>query len=111
MGKMIQIRITAIFLLASVALIQSADRPSYIECLDSNECSASQCCLLSQQRYSLPTCSNQGGLGSPCRPNSQPADYNIGYPNGYSAVVRNAYLDVCGCAEGLQCDRATSTCQ
>jgi hypothetical protein len=41
-----QFKLVAVMILASVALIEADDRPSYIGCVDTKECATEQCCVL-----------------------------------------------------------------
>ncbi|KAJ9600273.1 hypothetical protein L9F63_009449 [Diploptera punctata] len=111
-SPILSIMFAVIILLSSAALVQAeVSRPSYFECLDSDECDTSQCCLLSQQRYSIPACRQLGDVGSSCRPNNKPRDFDVIYPDGYNAIIKNAYLNICNCQHGLECNRKTGTCQ
>ncbi|KAJ9600274.1 hypothetical protein L9F63_009450 [Diploptera punctata] len=103
--------IVVLVLCVEAVMMAKVHRPSYIDCLDSHECGHSRCCVLGQHRYSIPTCTEMGEVGSSCRPNNEPGNYQIGYPDGYSAIVRNGYLNLCDCQRGLECSRITGTCQ
>ncbi|KAJ4451400.1 hypothetical protein ANN_02862 [Periplaneta americana] len=102
---MYHMKLVAVLIVASVALIEAS--PYTGACLDAKNCGASQCCVVGMQAYSIPTCNKVRGLGESCRPNNEPGDFNLSYPDGSSMQVTNAYLAVCGCAEGLLCHRGT----
>ncbi|KAJ9600272.1 hypothetical protein L9F63_009448 [Diploptera punctata] len=106
-----QIKLIIVLLVAILALIEAQERPSYIGCLNSIECSASQCCTISQQKYSSPTCDNLGIIGSSCRPNNEPQEFHVSYPDGFTAILTNTYLNLCNCSDGLECEVETLTCQ
>jgi hypothetical protein len=45
-----QLKLVAVMILASVAIIEAADHPSYIDCADTKDCAADQCCVVGVYR-------------------------------------------------------------
>ncbi|KAJ9600279.1 hypothetical protein L9F63_009455, partial [Diploptera punctata] len=82
------------------------------QCTDTRDCHAHQCCVLGGNRYSMPTCTNLGLVGEPCRPYSNaPYNMSLTYPNDVKLDVTNVYFVLCDCAPNLLCDGFKGTCQ
>ncbi|GFG29186.1 hypothetical protein Cfor_06905 [Coptotermes formosanus] len=101
---MVQLRLVVVLMLASVAYLQTTDRPPWYEgCLNNDECAATQCCVLGGNAYSIAGCENLLGPGNACRPNNEPINASVTYPNGDRVDLTNVYYTVCNCAQGLRC--------
>ncbi|XP_068086226.1 astakine [Anabrus simplex] len=101
--------VVAVLVLCLVGL--EAARPKYIGCVDSSECALNECCMISQGRYSIPTCTPVLRTGAPCSPYIKAINTTVGYPDGNLVVLTDVYMNMCKCAPDLSCDLRTATCQ
>ncbi|PSN44781.1 hypothetical protein C0J52_05567 [Blattella germanica] len=104
---MIQAPFAVALIIALVTILQATDQPtkSFLGCLSNRDCAATQCCRAGIRGNLIYYCDNLGRLGSYCNPDNN-SKFTIVAPDG-----QTAHLTTCGCAEGLQCNNKTSTCQ
>lgn len=101
---MLQSKLVVVLMLASVAYFQTTDRPPWYQgCINTNECAATECCVLSGTPNTIATCNALIEEGNPCRPNNAPVNTTITFPNGDSVNLTNVYLNLCYCVGGLTC--------
>ncbi|XP_066994930.2 astakine [Anabrus simplex] len=103
-----------VLLVVMLLMIASAhsSRPSYIECQDSKECGPGSCCAIGANRYSVPMCQRMHEVGESCRGRGQePMNTTVGYPDQSKVELTNVYWLFCPCADGLVCEKPSSTCQ
>lgn len=55
-------------------------------------------------RYSMAQCMPLGKVEDYCRDDTYPENRTLYYPNGESVEVKEIYLHVCPCEEGLFCE-------
>ncbi|KAK3925494.1 Astakine [Frankliniella fusca] len=107
-------------LLAALSLFAAGagavpSRPMYIDCVDSSECGAWECCVLGGGRFSLPRCAPVGDVGDACRPGAgygavRPINTTVTYPDGAVVNLPAVFLHQCPCAPGLACARPQAVC-
>ncbi|KAJ9600278.1 hypothetical protein L9F63_009454 [Diploptera punctata] len=105
-------KLMTVVILASLLTCCHTKRNFHIECLDTEDCADTHCCLLGGFRYSIPRCAQLGDVGAICRPSGEPFNTTVSYPDGEGDVnLRNVYWLYCSCQDGLYCDRQSHTCQ
>ncbi|OXU25488.1 hypothetical protein TSAR_006622 [Trichomalopsis sarcophagae] len=98
--------------LYAAAIEEQSILPSWVECTSHLDCRPGSCCTIGQQRYSIPMCSPQPTLGEQCRPSSpRLTNTTLGYPDGSTVLIKDAYLMLCPCSTGLSCDSRIGVCQ
>jgi len=101
---MLQFKLVAVLMLASMVHFLSADIPPwYNGCVNTDECAATECCLLGGAPYSIAMCHALLEEGNTCRPNNLPLDITVHYPSGDIVDLTNVYRNVCDCGAGLTC--------
>lgn len=106
------LKVALLSLALAVALTQARARPHFIDCQTDSDCaSVTSCCVISQQRFALPSCSQHTGEGEPCRPSNAPFNTTLHYLSGDSVSFVNVWRDMCPCSFGLECSRLTGTCE
>uniref|UniRef100_A0A8D8TLP9 Astakine n=1 Tax=Cacopsylla melanoneura TaxID=428564 RepID=A0A8D8TLP9_9HEMI len=108
---MVSLKIILLFLAFVLASVQVQGRPHFIDCQSDSDCSTvTTCCVLSQQRFALPSCAHMTGEGAPCRPGNAPFNTTLTYLSGDSVEFINVWRDLCPCSFGLECSRESGTC-
>jgi len=105
---MLQFKLVAVLMMASVAYFQNTDRPPwYTGCVNTNECGAKRCCVLGGNPNPTASCQDEPEEGGVCRPNNEPINTTVVYPNGDRVTLTNVYFILCNCAGGSTCIAAT----
>ncbi|KAF6199761.1 hypothetical protein GE061_006059 [Apolygus lucorum] len=77
-------------------------------CLSSSECAKDECCVLSMQRYSIPSCLKLRALGESCRPGNEPtSSLTVSYPSNDTVELKDVYMNLCDCSPELTCNHGT----
>ncbi|KAG0724698.1 Astakine [Chionoecetes opilio] len=77
---------------------------------DTNPAAAWVSSSMGFMRYSIPTCSPRGNIGTPCSPAyTVPASRTLYYPNGVTLELEEAHFGLCPCRSGLVC--TSGACQ
>ncbi|XP_047104712.1 astakine-like [Schistocerca piceifrons] len=100
----------ALILATSAGLVKKVAIPGYIDCVSSNDCGTTECCVLGTARFSIPSCQIRGEVGDPCSPISQPRNMSVSYLDGSVVQLVDVYSVVCACAPGLLCSPDSATC-
>ncbi|KAL1461373.1 hypothetical protein WDU94_013275 [Cyamophila willieti] len=107
---MVLLKIVMLSLTLVLSTVQA--RPHFIDCQSDSDCaSVTTCCVLSQQRFALPSCAHLLDEGAPCRPGNAPFNTTLTYLSGDSVEFNNVWRDICPCSFGLECSRESGTCE
>ncbi|XP_063881084.1 astakine-like [Scylla paramamosain] len=101
-----RVLLLAVAVAVAVAGVTASTRGGFAGCTHNDQCGPLSCCRLGRMRYSVPSCSPLGAVGSHCYPsNTDPTSHGLHYPNNIYVEVEAAHLGLCPCQPGLVCYR------